>query len=152
MTVKFLCGWNPNFDPYTYTGSALSAAVQPAQQFIAFEVCCITILIPSPVNLWGIVSDPQARPTPPRMTHYINIHYNKNVFGLCFNFSCYLFFISYNTSQLHPSILHFSSLSTTSPLPELYCSSLSLKKRAGLPGLSTKQSITSYNKTRHKSL
>lgn len=30
MTVKFLCGWNPNFDPY----SALSAAVYPAQQFI----------------------------------------------------------------------------------------------------------------------
>lgn len=44
------------------------------------------------------------------------------------------------------------SLSTTSPLPELYCSSFSLKKRAGLPGLPTKQSITSCNKTRLKSL
>lgn len=30
MTVKFLCGWNPNFDPY----SALSAAVYPDQQLI----------------------------------------------------------------------------------------------------------------------
>lgn len=38
---------------------------QPNNLFIVFEVCCITIFIPSPVNLWGLVSDPWSLPSFP---------------------------------------------------------------------------------------
>ena len=52
---------------------------------------------------------------------------------------------------LHPDLsFPFSkSLLPTSTLPKIHCSSLSLQKRAGLPGISTEHGITGYNNTRH---
>lgn len=46
---------------------------------------------------------------------------------------------------------HFSqTFPSTSPLPEIHSSSVTLQKRTGFPGISTKHDITSYNKTGHK--
>lgn len=51
-----------------------------------------------------------------------------------------------------PSLLFCQSLPNTSTLLQIHCSSISLQKRAELPGMSTNHGITSYHNTKHKPL
>lgn len=66
----------------------------------------------------------------------------------------FLFFLfillSYNTSWPQPPLPLFSPL-LTSPFSEIYCSSISIQERAGLPLISTKHNnIAESNKNRYK--
>jgi hypothetical protein len=60
----------------------------------------------------------------------------------------------YSSYIIHPNTLPFlysSSPSPTSPLSQIHSSSsISLQKRAGLPGISPEHLITRYMKTKHK--
>lgn len=62
-----------------------------------------------------------------------------------------LILLSYITFQsLFPNLHTPQSLFLTYHLPQTHSSSLSIQKRAGLPGASTEHYITSCSKTRHK--
>lgn len=67
---------------------------------------------------------------------------------LLFCFSLLFTLLSYILSHLQLPLLHLPSPPHTFSLPQIH-SSISLKKKAGLPVLSIKHSISSCNMTRH---
>jgi hypothetical protein len=84
-------------------------------------------------------------------THHIPSSFVKasplvNVFFLFIYFSL----IQYILITVSPPSNLPSPPTSTSLLPHIHCSSVSLQKRAGLPGISTEHGIPRCNKTRHK--
>ena len=85
------------------------------------------------------------------LSHYHTILPVLLTTKILFNSFLFLFILlSYNTYQPQPplSLLLPSPLSN-SPPPEKKSSTISLQKRVDLPGISTEQSTTRCNKTRH---
>jgi hypothetical protein len=74
----------------------------------------------------------------------VSIYVNWDYFILLYTLLPDLSFLSLHYSQ--------SPTSPTYPLAQIYFSLVSFQNRTGLPGTSTKHSISNYNKTRYKPL
>lgn len=66
-------------------------------------------------------------------------------------------FVSLPLSSPSPSLSHYILTAVSTPpspppsaFPQFHSSSISIQKRAGLPGIETEHSITRYSKARHK--